>query len=235
MALHHFFLHCVRKFRMRVTRTLGKRTGHTHQWPPWRAGIHLLVRPVIFCLRGEAEGPQDADSGWMCKSRLDYLFLILGSWAKPSGKQFLITDPRASKASPGHHEAALASDLHSDKSGGATESRESFLSIRSYPECCLWNCLESGLGRVPTHPSYIDCRVQGCASSFLLLRSIPKSRLRPLWGCFWNRGRCAPSVTSNGIGGPQTQMGRARAYGCYVEPSRKHGAATHFPEFRTPE
>ena len=69
---------------------------------------------------------------------------------------------------------------------------------------------------------------------FLLLRSIPKSRSRLFGGCSWNSEGCAPSVTSSGIGGPRTQMGRAWADGGYAELPSKPGAAAHFPEFQAP-
>ena len=68
----------------------------------------------------------------------------------------------------------------------------------------------------------------------LLLCSIPKARFWMLWGCFWNRGGCAPSLTGNGIGGPRAQMDRARADGCYVELSRKPGIAAYFHELHPP-
>ena len=123
--------------------------------------------PYFFCLLDEVEGPRDGVSGWMRKFRLDCLFLIPGSWARLLGGHLskLITNPRASKASSGRHEAALPAAPHFNKKGSATVSR-CFLSIRSYPEVCEWSCLESGFGGIPTHSSCIGYRVQGCAPFF---------------------------------------------------------------------
>ena len=135
--------------------------------PLRRPGIHFLLRPICCCLLDEVECPRDGDSGWMRNSRLDYLFLIPGSYSKLFGEHLakLITNPRALKASPGRHEAALPAAPHFNKKGSATESR-CFLSIRSHAEVCERSCLESGFGGVHIHSSCIDYRAQGCASFF---------------------------------------------------------------------
>ena len=201
--------------------------------PSRRPGIHFLLRPICCCLLDEVECPRDGDSGWMRNPRLDYLFLIPGSYSKLFGEHLakLITNPRALKASPGRHEAALPAAPHFNKKGSATESR-CFLSIRSHAEVCERSCLESGFGGVHIHSFLHRLQSPRMCLIFLLLRSIPKSRSRLFGGCSWNSEGCAPSVTSSGIGGPRTQMGRAWADGGYAEVPSKPGAAAHFPEFQ---